>query len=94
MTTQESPVKENIRGTNPDANAAINLEKENLERLSRTKILPMFVQKHQGEWDHQTWMELCDELAEKGYTPIEFDQVGMLLEEKKSAYLKRINLIS
>ena len=59
---------------------------ENLKKLARTSILMNFVKKNHGSWDHSMWEELCEKIAEK-YSPIDFDQIGMLLEEKKSRYL-------
>ena len=62
---------------------------KNLKKLSRTPILMNFVKKNEGKWDHDGWMTLCESLEEKGYTPIDFDEVGALLEKKKEAYLKK-----
>ena len=66
---------------------------ENLKKLARTSILMNFVKKNHGSWDHQIWEELCVKLGEK-YSPIDFDQVGLLLEQKKEKYLsdKKKNL--
>jgi len=62
--------------------------KENLAKLKKTSILMNFVKKQEGKWNHQQWLELCELLKEKGYTPIDFDEVGILLEEKKEKYLE------
>ncbi len=64
--------------------------KENLKTLAESNILADFVKEHDGEWDHQAWLDLCDEITEKGYVPIEFDQVGMLLETQRNAYFDAI----
>ncbi len=45
-----------------------------------------FVKLHEGEWNHQDWLVFCASLEEKGYTPIDLDQVGLLLEKAKSEY--------
>ncbi len=58
----------------------------NLNRLSRTSLPMNFVKKHNGEWNHQDWLEFCAFLEDKGYTPVDLDQVGMLLEKKKSEF--------
>ncbi len=50
-----------------------------------------FVKRHQGNWNHQDWLGFLDFLKEKGYTPIDSDQVGLLLEEKKAMYLASKN---
>lgn len=60
---------------------------ENLKKLSKTSILKTFVVKNDGEWNHQKWLEFCSYLEEKGYGPVDFDQVGLLLEKKKAEYL-------
>lgn len=61
-------------------------KEENLKKLARTSILMNFVKKNHGSWDHNLWKELCEKITAKGYKPIDFDQVGVLLEEKKEKY--------
>lgn len=58
----------------------------NLKRLAKTELPINFVRSHAGEWDHQAWLEFCSSLEEEGYTPIDLDQVGLLLEQKKVEY--------
>ena len=58
---------------------------ENLKKLSRTTTLMNFVKKNNGSWDHHMWEALCKKISKK-YSPIDFDQVGLLLEQKKTAY--------
>lgn len=58
----------------------------NLGRLAKTTLLKDFVTSHNGEWNHQDWLIFCASLEEKGYTPIDLDQVGLLLEKEKSIY--------
>ena len=60
---------------------------ENLARLKKTAILMSFVKKQNGSWGHDEWVSLCEDITAKGYDPIDFDQVGVLLEEKKAKYL-------
>lgn len=62
---------------------------ENYAKLKRTAILMNFVKKHDGKWGHGDWQVLCDNLTAKGYSPIDFDQVGLLLEEKREKYLAK-----
>lgn len=66
-------------------------EEENLKRLSRVAIPMNFVKKVNGVWNHEQWLEFCESLETKGYTPINFDQVGLLLEKKKAEYLAKKN---
>lgn len=59
---------------------------ENLRRLGKSKIIKDFVERTNYSWNHQDWLDLCAEIEAKGYTPVDFDQVGLMLEAKKSAY--------
>jgi hypothetical protein len=61
----------------------------NLKKLSRTKMPMNFVSRNKGEWNHDNWLSFCSLLEEKGYTPIDFDAVGALLETKKVVYLNK-----
>ena len=45
-----------------------------------------FVKNHHGEWNHRDWLEFCAYLEDQGYTPIDLDQVGLLLEKNKTEY--------
>ncbi len=65
----------------------MTIKEENLKRLARTSIPMNFVKKNEASWDHCAWIEFCTLLEEKGYTPIDLDQVGLLLEKKKEAFL-------
>ncbi len=59
----------------------------NLTRLAKTSLPMNFVKAHNGEWNHQDWLEFCASLEAKGYTPIDLDQVGLLLEKAKDEFL-------
>ena len=58
----------------------------NLTRLERTTLPGDFVRDHNGEWDHQAWLDFCACIEKKGYTPVDLDQVGLLLEKNKTIY--------
>ena len=60
----------------------------NLKKLSKTSILMNFVKKNNGSWDHVAWEDLCTKINAK-YTPIDLDQVGVLLEEKKELFIAK-----
>ena len=60
----------------------------NLARLAKTNLPKEFVEQHAGEWNHQDWLGFCAILEEKGYTPIDLDRVGLLLEQKKSEFFE------
>jgi hypothetical protein len=61
-------------------------KEDNLKKLSKTGILANFVKRNKGAWDHEGWLSLLESIKEKGYCPIDEDQVGLLLEQKKAAY--------
>jgi len=61
-------------------------KEDNLKKLSKTGILANFVKRSKGSWDHEGWLGLLAAIKEKGYFPIDEDQVGLLLEQKKAAY--------
>ncbi len=63
-------------------------EQENLKKLAKTSTLMNFVKKNQGKWNHTKWEELCEKIADK-YAPIDYDEVGVLLEEKKKKFLAK-----
>jgi hypothetical protein len=58
---------------------------ENLKRLAKSQILDDFIERTDCCWNHQAWLDLCAEIEAKGYAPIDFDQVGLILEDKKAA---------
>jgi hypothetical protein len=61
-------------------------KEDNLKKLAKTGILANFVKRNKGSWDHEGWSSLLGSIKEKGYYPIDEDQVGLLLEQKKSLY--------
>ncbi|MFZ2656733.1 MAG: response regulator [Victivallales bacterium] len=60
--------------------------KENIQRLGRTSILEDFARENDNHWDHQKWLGLCERITNKGFSPIDFDHVGLMLEEVKARY--------
>ena len=70
---------------------ALSKEESNYKKLRRSPIAMNFVKRHQGCWNHQDWLGFLDYLKEKGYMPINTDQVGRLLEEKKAQFLASKN---
>lgn len=58
-----------------------------LKELAKTGILANFVKKNNGCWNHQQWLELCADISKKGFSSIDFDQVGLILEKEKAEYL-------
>ena len=70
---------------------ALSKEESNYKKLRRSPIAMNFVKRHQGNWNHQDWLGFLDYLKEKGYMPVNTDQGGLLLEEKKAQYLAAKN---
>lgn len=64
------------------------IEDDNLKKLAATKLVTDFVKKNNGEWNHQKWLDFCAFIEQKGYTPINLDQVGLLLEKKKAEFFE------
>jgi hypothetical protein len=62
------------------------LEDNNLKRLEKTELVSDFVLTNNGEWDHRAWLNFCEGIRDQGYCPIDLDQVGLLLERKKSEF--------
>ncbi len=77
MNREDFPDKTNEAPRTPD---------ENIKKLAASGIPSDFVKKHNGEWDHKAWLDLCSVIDENGYTPINFDQVGLLLEDERAIY--------
>ncbi len=67
--------------------APVCKKEENLKKLAKSGKLEKFVKAKKGNWDHQAWLILCSEIVEEGYEPIDFDQVGVLLEDHKAKLL-------
>jgi len=63
---------------------------KNLKKLAGTTILMNFIKKHKAQWNHDQWLDLLKHIKNKGYSPIDPDQVGLVLEEKKQAYLSKV----
>ncbi|OGV52389.1 MAG: hypothetical protein A2X49_13460 [Lentisphaerae bacterium GWF2_52_8] len=62
------------------------IEEANIKKLTRSTLVASFVKRQKGEWDHSAWLGFCAMLEQKGYTPIDWDKVGLLLESKKAEY--------
>ena len=81
---KKAPVKK--AATKKTAPAVSGATVITVETLASSNLLLDFVKKYEGNWDHNAWVELCEELKSKGYDPSDFDRVGLILEEKKVEY--------
>jgi hypothetical protein len=61
----------------------------NLKKLAKTSLLMNFIKKNDGKWNHKQWLDLLANLETKGYKPLDPDQLGLLLENKKEIYLAK-----
>ena len=62
---------------------------ENIKRFAKTPLATNFVKAHNGSWNHADWLNFLRDLEEKGYFPIDTDRVGLILEDKKKAFLAK-----
>lgn len=81
------PAKPAVKTLKPVNAKAVLSADDNLKKLERSKLPMLFVKKHEGSWNHQDWLMFLEEIRVKGYDPIDTDQVGMILEEKKVVFL-------
>ena len=85
------PVKETACAkTECKSASAVCSKEENLGKLEKTRKLESFVKKNKGSWNHQAWLVFCAEIVEGGYEPIDFDQVGLILENHKTNFFSQI----
>ena len=66
-----------------------NDPEENIKRFAKTPLAMNFVKAHNGSWNHADWLNFLREVEEKGYFPIDTDRVGLILEDKKKAFLAK-----
>lgn len=66
-----------------------NDPEENIKRFAKTSLAMNFVKAHNGAWNHEDWLNFIREVKEKGYYPIDFDRVGLILEDKKKAFFSK-----
>ena len=77
VVTNSGPLRSLIRRNNDG----------NLQKLGQLGILDKFVQENNGTWDHQKWIDLCVLIEKLDIGPVDFDKVGLMLEEKKARHL-------
>ena len=66
-----------------------NDPEENIKRFAKTPLAMNFVKAHNGSWNHTDWLNFLRDIEEKGYFPIDTDRVGLILEDKKKAFLAK-----
>ena len=66
-----------------------NDPEENIKRFAKTPLATNFVKAHNGSWNHADWLNFLRDIEAKGYFPIDTDRVGLILEDKKKAFLAK-----
>ena len=66
---------------------ASEAEALNLGKLMKSPYVMNFIKRKNGNWNHQEWLDFLADLKKNGFDPIDADQVGLLLEERKAQYL-------
>ncbi|MDD6338031.1 MAG: hypothetical protein PUC15_06590 [Lentisphaeria bacterium] len=68
---------------------ASNDPEENIKRFAKTSLAMNFVKAHNGAWNHEDWLAFISDVKAKGYFPIDWDRVGLILEDKKKAFFAK-----
>ena len=68
---------------------ASNEPEENIKRFAKTALAMNFVTAHNGAWNHEDWLAFISDVKAKGYYPIDWDRVGLILEDKKKAFFAK-----
>ena len=89
-TAKTAPVKTAPKKAAPKAAPVkSNDPEDNIKRFVKTPLAMNFVNAHNGSWNHEDWLNFIREVKEKGYYPIDFDRVGLILEDKKKAFFSK-----
>jgi len=61
---------------------------ENLRRWRDAGQARVWVEAHNGDWNHADWLALIEDLQRSPFWPLEPDEVGRTLEEEKARWWK------
>ena len=95
---ETAPAKKTVKAAaktvKPAAKAAAkpvasNDPEENIKRFAKTALAMNFVKAHNGAWNHEDWLSFINDVKAKGYYPIDWDLVGLILEDKKKAFFSK-----
>jgi len=64
-------------------------EADNLKRWRESGQARAWVEAHKGQWGHQEWLALLEELQRSPFWPMHPDQIGIVLEDLKREWLQR-----
>jgi hypothetical protein len=75
--------------TNPTREAPADPQAENLRRWRESGQPRVWVEARQGQWNHDAWLALLDDLKKSSFWPMNPDEVGLVLEETRREWLRR-----
>jgi hypothetical protein len=73
----------------PGHSGPANLPAENLRRWQESGQARAWVEAHHGLWGHDDWLALLDELKRSPFWPMQPEEIGLVLEDQKRAWLGR-----
>ena len=62
------------------------IKEQNIRNLIQSGMLVNFVRGKNGSWEHDDWISLCDEISRSDFYPVDFDKVGLFLENEKAVH--------
>ena len=75
--------------TNPMREASADPQADNLRRWRESGQPWTWVEARRGQWDHDAWLGLLDDLKRSSFWPMNPDAVGLVLEETRQKWLSR-----
>lgn len=72
-----------LRPQETEKRAPESPEVENLRRWKESGKARAWVEQRRGQWDHNDWLKLLDELQHSPYWPMRPEAVGLALEQAK-----------
>jgi hypothetical protein len=66
-----------------------SLAADNLRRWQESGQPHLWVESHNGQWNHADWLALLDDLKRSEFWPMDPNTVGRLLEQMKSCLISR-----
>lgn len=82
----EKPENGDEKGRKQGSSLKITPKQEERERLISSDLLSGFVRNMNGAWNHQDWLGVLARVRRLGYSLLEDDEVGGLLEAEKKKY--------
>jgi hypothetical protein len=70
----------------PSSSHHSSTEAANLRRIWLSGMLHIFIDQHNGRYEHKQWVELLTQIESRGFTPYDEADVGKLLERLKEQW--------